>query len=138
MTANPILTPPTRSRGPHRALWILQILLAVFFMVAAAGPKLLGEATAVEMFALIGAGQWLRYLVGGLELAGAIGLLIPRLAGPAAVGLAGVMVGAALTQLFVLDAPVMAITPAVLLVVFIVIARARWPRTRSESSDRAR
>ncbi len=133
MTANSTLTPPapTRSRGLHRTLWVLQILLAVFFLVAAAGPKLLGEATAVEMFALIGAGQWFRYLVGGLELAGAVGLLIPRLAGAAAVGLAGVMLGATLTQLFVLDAPVMAITPAILLVVFVLIARARWPRTRS-------
>ena len=50
-----------------------------------------------------GAGQWFRYLVGILELAGAIGLLIPRLAAPAALGLLGVMIGAFFTQLFVLD-----------------------------------
>jgi putative oxidoreductase len=53
---------------------VLQILMAVFVLVAAAGPKLPGEATAVEMFALIGARQCFRYLVGALELAGALDL----------------------------------------------------------------
>jgi putative oxidoreductase len=90
-------------------------------------PKLLGEQLAVEMFAQMGPGQWFRSLVGTLELAGAIGLLIPRLAGLAALGLAGLMVGATLTQLFVLDAPAMAITPLVLIVVFGLIAWARRP-----------
>ena len=66
-------------------LWTAQILLAAFFLFAAA-PKLTGQHTAVQMFGQIGAGQWLRYLVGTAELAGAIGLLIPRLAGLAAAG----------------------------------------------------
>ena len=48
----------------------------------------------VQEFGLIGAGQWLRYFVGTAELAGAIGLLTPWLAGLAAAGLAAVMVGA--------------------------------------------
>lgn len=47
---------------------------------------------------------------GAVELAGAIGLLIPRLAGAAALGLIGVMVGAVITQLFVLE-PVWALLP---------------------------
>ena len=38
----------------------------------------------MEMFTQIGLGQWLLYLVGALKFAGAIGLLIPRLAGAAA------------------------------------------------------
>jgi len=130
MTANDTVTAPAPARGRalHITLWVLQILLAAFFLVAASGPKLLGEQTAVESFAQIGAGQWFRYLVGILELAGAIGLLIPRLAAPAALGLLGVMIGAFFTQLFVLDTPVLAITPAVLGVLLALIAWCRRPQ----------
>ena len=35
-------------------------------------PKLTGSQQAVQEFGLIGAGQWLRYLVGTAELAGAL------------------------------------------------------------------
>jgi len=45
----------------------------------------------------MGADDWFRYMVGTLELAGGIDLLIPRLAGLAALGLTGVMVGATYT-----------------------------------------
>ena len=68
--------------------------------------------------------------VGALELAGAIGLLIPRLAGLAALGLAGVMVGAVFTQVFVLDSVVLALTPAFLIVALSLIAWGRRPRSR--------
>jgi uncharacterized membrane protein YphA (DoxX/SURF4 family) len=51
---------------------------------------------------LIGAGQWFRYLVGSVELVGAIGLLTPWLAGLAAAGLAADMVGATITDATVL------------------------------------
>jgi putative oxidoreductase len=53
-------------------------VLAAFFAFAAA-PKLAGAHTAVTMFGQIGAGQWLRCLVGTAELVGAAGLLIPWL-----------------------------------------------------------
>lgn len=74
-------------------LWAAQILLATLF-VSVAVPKLTGRHQAVQEFGLIGAGQWLRYLVGTAELAGAIGLLTPWLAGLAAAGLAADMAGA--------------------------------------------
>jgi putative oxidoreductase len=54
-------------------------------------------------FAELGAGQWLRYVTGTLEIAGAIGLLIPFFAAFAALGLMGVMVGATLSEAFVLE-----------------------------------
>lgn len=119
--------PTTIGRTLNRALWVLQVLVAAFFLVAAAGPKLFGEAYAVEMFSQIGAGQWFRYAIGVLELAGAVGLLVPRLAGPAALGLVGLMVGAIITQIMVLGSPIMALTPAFLGVVIGVIA---WFRLR--------
>ncbi len=105
-------------------------------MLAAASPKLAGQQYAVEMFTQIGAGQWFRYLVGALELAGAIGLLIPRLAGLVALGLAGVMVGAVLTQVLVLDSAVMALTPGFLGVVLGLIAWRRWPQTKTPAGER--
>ena len=40
-----------------------------------APPKLTGSHQAVQEYGLMGAGQWFRYLVGTVELAGAIGLL---------------------------------------------------------------
>jgi putative oxidoreductase len=82
-------------------LWAVQIPLAVLFL-AVAVPKLTGRHQAVQEFGLIGAGQWLRYFVGTVELAGAIGLLMPWLAGLAAAGLAADMAGASIINATVL------------------------------------
>ena len=82
-------------------LWLLQFFLA--FQFASAGlMKLSGNQLMVDMFTEIGAGQWLRFLVGALEVAGALGLLIPRLCGLAGLGLAALMTGAVITNVFVL------------------------------------
>ncbi|PRY35144.1 DoxX family protein [Umezawaea tangerina] len=99
-------------------LWVVQILLAAYFVYS--GYLLFGDGT-VRKFDEIGLGQWLRYLTGVLEVAGAIGLLVPRLCGLAALGLAGVMVGAVGTELFLVakGGPVL---PAELLVVCLVVA----------------
>ena len=61
-------------------LWAAQILLAAIFVLVAAPGKLTGSHFEVQQFSLIGAGQWLRYLVGTAELAGAIGLTTPHTA----------------------------------------------------------
>jgi putative oxidoreductase len=135
MTAIP--TAP-RSRAVHRTLWVLQILLGAFFVVASAAPKLAGQEYAVEIFTQIGAGQWYRYLVGALELAGGIGLMVPRLAGPAALGLMGLMVGAAYTQAVVLDAPAMVTSPVIFFVIAAVIAWGRRDSTRAWFPSRSR
>ena len=120
-------TTPTASTGrvSHRILWGIQILVGLFFVIASAAPKFFGEAYAVEIFTRIGAGQWFRYLVGALELAGGIGLITAWLAAPAALGLMGLMIGAAFTQAVVLDAPAMVLTPAILFVLLAVVA---WGR----------
>ena len=91
-----------RRRLVSTLLWAAQILMAAFFVFGAAAPKLTGSHQSVQEFGLIGAGQWFRYLVGTVELAGAIGLLMPWLAGLAAAGLAADMVGATITNATVL------------------------------------
>src|SRR5690348_1719982 len=103
-------TPAGPSRAANRALWTAQILLFAFLLFASALPKLIGEANAIETFDEIGWGQWFRYFTGVVEAAGAIGLVIPRLAGAAATGLIGVMIGAALTQILVIE-PAWALLP---------------------------
>jgi len=80
-------------------LWAVQIPLAAVFVIVAL-MKLGGGL--VQEFGLIGAGQWLRYFVGTTELAGAIGLLTPWLAGLAAAGLAAEMAGATIINATVL------------------------------------
>jgi putative oxidoreductase len=93
----------TRRRALTIALWVLQALLA--FQFAGGGlMKLGGAPVMVDMFDTIGIGQWFRFVVGTLEIAGAIGLLIPRIAGLAALGLSGLMAGAIATNLLILKA----------------------------------
>ena len=105
--------------------WVLRAGLAAVF--AAAGlAKLAGEPAMVELFADVGAGSWLRYLVGVLEVAGAVGLLVPRLAGAAALGLVALMIGATVTNLLVLQtSPVLTV---VLGLAAAAVARARTGR----------
>jgi putative oxidoreductase len=111
------------SKGKNIALWVVQVLLACAF-IAAGEPKLAGAPMMVQVFDTIGAGQWFRYVTGGLEVGSAILLLIPGLAGIASVLLACVMVGAILTHLTVLhSAPT---GPVVLLVLTAIVLWGRW------------
>lgn len=100
-----ISSPMSLVRGQARtvALWTVQLVLALQF--AGGGLfKLSGAPVMVDMFATIGAGQWFRIVVGALEVAGAFGLLIPRLSGLAALGLSSLLVGAIATNLLILGA----------------------------------
>ena len=118
----------TRGRALGVALWALQALLALQF--AAGGiVKVVGDPAMVGMFAAIGAGQWFRYLVGGLEIAGALGLLVPRLSGSAALGLVGLMAGAAANNAFVLGTN--PLLPLALLAVSALVAWGRRGRTQA-------
>ena len=106
----PIRTPVRRSRRARAArigLWAVRIVLAAQFAVGGV-LKLVADPTMVTMFGDIGAGQGLRLLVGACEVAGAIGLLVPRLTRLAAIGLVFLMIGAAVTNVVALH-----ISPAV-------------------------
>ncbi|MDQ4128845.1 MAG: DoxX family protein [Actinomycetota bacterium] len=124
-------TAPTTGRGravKYFALWALQAMLALVFAMAGLA-KVFGDPAMVEMFATIGIGQWFRSAVGALEVAGAVGVLIPRLSGLAVLGLICLTVGATLTNLFVLGTS--PLLPLVLLMAGALAARGRWPRTRA-------
>jgi putative oxidoreductase len=60
----------------RRILWTLRVLLALFFGTAGAA-KLAGAGQMVQIFDLIGIGQWFRYVTGIVEVTGAILLLVP-------------------------------------------------------------
>jgi putative oxidoreductase len=122
----------TAPRGSDRgkvwnvALWVLQVAAAGMFFMAGFS-KLTGAEPMVGLFEAVGIGQWFRYLTGGLEVIGAVLLLLPTLAGLGALVLAAVMLGAIATHLFVVGgSPLM---PLVLLAVLGVIAFARRDRT---------
>jgi len=107
-------------------LWVLQIATAGMFLMAGF-LKLSGNAQLVGLFQAIGLGQWFRYLTGTLEVVGAFLLLIPRTSGLGALMLAGVMVGAVVTHVFIVGgSPLPAI---ILLVVTGVVAWGRRRRT---------
>ncbi|MFF4897501.1 DoxX family protein [Streptomyces sp. NPDC001068] len=135
LTASTALTTPApapvvagsataRGRRARLALRAVQVLLALFYAVASALPKLIAHPTAVESFDRIGWGSTGMYVIGALELAGAVALLIPVLQSVAATALGALMVGAFIVQLTVFDGQ-NAATPLILIVPLALIAWAR-------------
>jgi putative oxidoreductase len=120
------VAPATRPRV-NVALWVVQALLAAFYLMGAV-PKILGDPVVLEGFALIGFGAAATMVIGLLEVAGAVGLLVPRLCGVAALGFVGLMVGAVLFTVAGIGVGA-AVVPAVLLVVVGAVAWARRDRT---------
>jgi uncharacterized membrane protein YphA (DoxX/SURF4 family) len=116
---------PVRTRTgrvANIATWIVQVVVGLQF-VSGGAMKLAGSAVMVDLFTEIGAGQWFRYVVGALELAGGIGLLIRPLCGLAAAGLAAVMVGAVVTNVAVISE-----NPTLPVVYLVLLAAIAWRR----------
>jgi len=115
-------SPVRRGRAAVIGLWVLQIALAGMFLLAG-GSKLLGAPPMVALFNTIGIGQWFRYVTGIIEVGSAVALLVPTLAVFGAVALVPTMIGAILTQVFIVgDSPV---PPTVMLVAAAVVIWAR-------------
>jgi putative oxidoreductase len=104
------------------AMWILSGLLALVFL-GSGGAKLAGAVAMVQLFGKVGLGQWFRYFTGLSEVAGGIGVLIPRCAFYAAGLLAVVMVGATIANLTVLGA-----SPAPTVVLLVLSGIIAWLR----------
>jgi hypothetical protein len=118
-----------RRRAALVALRVLQVLLALFYGIASALPKLIAHPSAVESFERIGWGDPGMYTIGALELAGAVALLVPLLQSVAAMALSALMVGAFVVQLTVFDGQYAA-TPLLLIVPLALIAWARRDSNR--------
>ena len=91
----------TTGKAMNIVLWIVQILTAGLFFMAASG-KFTGGPEMVKSFELIGLGQWFRYLTGIIEVVAAILLLTPRYSGLGALLLIPTMIGAILAHLVIL------------------------------------
>jgi 4-amino-4-deoxy-L-arabinose transferase-like glycosyltransferase len=113
-----------RGRRARIALRGLQVLLALFYGIASALPKLIAHPSAAESFEELGWGSAGMYTIGALELAGAVALLIPVLQSVAAVALGALMVGAFVVQVAVMGGQYAA-TPLILIVPLALIAWAR-------------
>ncbi len=113
------------SRVTTIVVWLLRLVLAALFLFAAF-MKLSSQQMMVDEFAVIGLGQWFRYVTGLLELVGAIALLVPSVSVLGAVLLLCVDLGALVAQAFVLHGDVIhTIVIAVLLLVVIYLQRDR-------------
>ncbi len=86
------------TKGKTIALWVIQILIAGLFLMMGS-QKLMSDPETVANFTRWGMPDNIYFVIGTFEVLGAIGLLIPRLAGLAAVGLILIMGGALFTHL---------------------------------------
>ena len=120
-------TNPQRGRASLIALWLTQVALAVMFLMAG-GSKLAGVPPMVSLFDAIGLGQWFRYLTGVIEVTSGIALLVPSAAIFGAMLLVPTMLGAIVTNVFVVPgSPVM---PLLLLLGAAAVAWARRHQLR--------
>lgn len=104
-------------------LWVVSLALAALFLFSGIN-KLAGAEQMVTTFRRWGYPEGFYFLVGLVEVAGALLLLFPRTAALGATALIVVMIGAVITHL-VYDDAVMALVPLALLVLLCLVAYAR-------------
>ena len=127
-TEKPLAAKP--SKIAKVVAWALTILLALLFAFAG-GVKFLNNPVMAQEFAKVGLGQWFRYFTGSLEVAGAVGVLIPKVRFYGALLIAVVMVGATIANLTVLHVPSAAILTVILLGLALTLAWLRRPQRGS-------
>ena len=113
-------------------LWICQVALAAMFL-AAGGAKFVRPLWA-RMFARWGYPDHFYLIIGALEVAGALALLLPRTAARSAIMLIVIMIGAAVTHVVHGEwqrLPEIAIISALL----IAVMYGRWSDARLRTSS---
>ncbi len=113
----------TENRRRSRSITILSTVVAVAFLGAGVA-KLIGAELAVETFSRFGFTVGFMYFIGAAEVAGGVGLFLPRLAPLAAGGLV-LVTGGAVVQHAIYDPMVQALPAATLLVLCAFLAWAR-------------
>jgi len=130
MTTTPTATLTTsRSRAGNAALWTLQVLLAAVYAFSAFG-KLTAEAQNVAGFEAMGLGMPGMYVIGALELAGAIAMFVPRLTGLAALCFVALMIGA-VTITLAIGGGILVVMPATVGVLAAIVAYGRRDSTKA-------
>lgn len=118
---------PALARTPDRMdtlrRWLPRIVISMFFLNVGAEKFSAGQW--INIFGQIGAGDWLRYATGWLQIGGAVLLLIPTTVLIGVAMLALTMVGAMLAWIFVLGSPGSAVFPGILLTILFVIGLRR-------------
>lgn len=102
------------------------VLAGVFLLVG--GAKLVGRPDMVVLFQHIGVGQWLRYLTGTIEVAGAALMIVPIASGGSALVLGTLMIAATLIELLVLHRPPVAAAACLSGHTYVAWARLASPR----------
>jgi putative oxidoreductase len=127
MTSLSVTSSSSVSPAQRRIVWGIRILLALAF--GAAGiAKLVGVQQLVELFSAIGFGQWFRYLVGAVEVVGAVLMLIPAAGLFGGLLLTATCVGAVATHLLLIGGNPVPATVLGALSAF--IAWRQWPVSR--------
>ena len=116
--------------------WSLQIILAAIFTFTAS-RKFLADPLPVATVEALGTGQWLRVVIGIAELAGAVGLLIPRLSRVAAACLATLMLGAIGTHVLVIGGSPIPAIALFLASILIVLLRRKYARHGGDQTQGA-
>ena len=117
------------------ATWLIIILMALPIAAAGVG-KLMGVEMMHQSFQLMGLPDWFGYFIGLCELAGAIGLLVPRLSSAAASGLLLIMLGA--VGFHIAYTPIADGVPALVLAVLaVIVVLARKPQSIWLSGSKA-
>lgn len=115
-------------------MWTLTGLLAVMFMYA--GYSKFGVTFGwVERFVSWGYAPWFAYVIGAAEIAGAVGLFIPKTSMLAAFGLVSIMLGAIATHLLNGEAGHI-VAPLIYLAVLSVIIVLRRQKELARMNDR--
>jgi len=115
----------------NRALWIIQVLLALVFLFAGGAKLVMSVAEMNAGSPMPLPGPFLRF-IGAAEIAGALGLILPGalrirpgLTPLAAAGLTIVMIGATVITVMTMSAS-MALLPFTVGVLAVVVAYTRW------------
>lgn len=114
-----------RRNADSVVVWILSVLLAAVFATTGIAKLIGTEPIGLQAAAMDGFPQWIRMVVGVVELAGASMLLVPAVAAIAAAMLALLMIPATITQWISGEPGVF--VPIVLLVLLLLVAWRRNP-----------
>ena len=116
-------------------VWIISALLAAVFATTGISKLIGSDPIGLQAAAMRGFPEWIRVVVGLVEVAGAVMLLVPAVAGIAAAMLALLMIPATITQ-WISGEPGVAV-PIVLFVLLLLVAWRRNPAVVRAGYDAA-